>query len=99
MIDQNPTVYEIEGAIGPFYESDSKPVVITPQELVGTEKANLRARELPADPVAQELAGRERKSIHVNKAKELPAVPPLERIVKELAVAMSVKTAMEERLI
>jgi len=83
--------------LGRFYESDSKPVVIEPQKLVGKEKADLHARELPAEPVAQELAGRKRKGIHVDIAKELPLVPPVERIVYEPAAARSVKTAKKGR--
>jgi hypothetical protein len=97
MIDQNPTVYGTEGAVGPLYESDSKPVVIEPQELVGKEKADPHARELPAEHVAQELAGRERKGIHLDIAKELPLVPPVERIVYEPAAARSVKIAKKGR--
>ncbi len=36
--------------MGRFYESDSEPVVIEPQKLVGKEKADLHGRELPAEP-------------------------------------------------
>lgn len=87
-------MYGIEGAVGPFFESDSKPVEIVPQELFGIERQDLRARELPAEPAAWELSSSHgRRSHPADTAKELPPEPIKVREVYELAAAKSIRIA------
>ena len=91
--DRNLAVYSIEGAVGPFFETDGTGVKKTLPELGGFQIKRKKVAELQAGEAANELAGKGRKATTVDTTKELPPQSIGDERIYELAATRSVRIA------
>ena len=89
--DRNLAVYGIEGAVGPFFETDGTEVENTLPELGGFQIKRKKVAELQAGEAVNALAGKGRKATMVDMTKELPPHSIGDERIYELAAARSVK--------
>ena len=88
---RNLAIIGIEGAVGPFFETDGTGVEKTLPELGGFQIKRKKVAELQAGEAANELTGKGRKATTVDTKKELPPQSIGHERIYELAAARSVR--------